>query len=129
MDPATQVRVDVADVDADDEEVEELTRRLRQELLELDVAAVERTTAGEPPEGAKSAGAAVAVGSLIVSTVTSPGVLSSIVEMVRGWLGMRGSRSVKLTLAGDSIELTGVSDETQEELVQAWLARHAAVST
>src|SRR5699024_3353118 len=123
------VRVDVADVDADDEQVKELTRRLREELLELDVASVERTAAGEPPEGAKSAEAAVAVGSLIVSTVTSPGVLSSIVEIIRGWLGMRGSRSVKLTLGGDSLELTGMSDETQEELVKTWLARHAAAST
>jgi hypothetical protein len=128
METTTQMRVDVADVDAAEEEVEELTRRLRDHLLELDVDSVERAAAGEPPEGAKSAGA-VAVGSLIVSAVASPGVLSSIVELIRGWLGIRGSRSVKLTLEGDSIELTGVSDETQQQLVQTWLARHTPAGT
>jgi hypothetical protein len=126
MDEASQVRVDVVDPDADEEEVEELTGRLRAELLQLDVASVDRGVAGEAPEGSKSAGA-MAVGSLLVS-VMSPAVLSSIVEMVRGWLGMRGSRSVKLSLGGDTIEVTGVSDERQDQLIQAWLARHSAAS-
>jgi hypothetical protein len=127
MDVASQVRVDVVDPDADDEEVEELTGRLREALLELDVASVSRERAGEAPEGSKSAGA-LAAGSLLVS-VMSPAVLSSIVELIRGWLGRRGSRTVKLSLGGDTIELTGVSDERQDQLIQAWLARHSAASS
>jgi hypothetical protein len=127
MDPAAQVRVDLVDADADNEEVDVLTRRLREALLELDVASVDRAPAGEAPPGSKS-GAAIAAGSLLVSVATTPGVLSSIVEMIRGWLGIRASRSVKLTLGGDTIEVTGVSDARQDELIQAWLARHAAPS-
>jgi hypothetical protein len=34
---------------------------------------------------------------------------------------------VKLTLAGDSLELTGLSSDEQNRLVELWVARHATV--
>jgi hypothetical protein len=46
---ANQLRLQVDDEDADPDELADLTARLRDELLDLDVEAVERWTANAAP--------------------------------------------------------------------------------
>jgi hypothetical protein len=58
-----------ADPDADAEEVENLTRRLRQELLQHDVDAVDHVGAAIAPAGAK--GDPVTLGTLLVTLAAS----------------------------------------------------------
>jgi hypothetical protein len=111
--------------DADDEEVAELTQALRQELLQLDVEAVEPAVGGEVPPGAKAV-EALAVGGLIVSLVKSAGMLGAVVDTVQSWLARLGSRSVKLELDGDVLEVTGISAQQQGDLIRTWVERHAA---
>jgi hypothetical protein len=53
MDEPTRVTLRVSDDDVDDQELDELTRRLRDELLDLDVM-VDGARAGEAPADAKS---------------------------------------------------------------------------
>jgi Effector Associated Constant Component 1 len=120
---ALALQVD-AGADEDAEELAELTRQLRAELLQLDVEAVEPATAGEPPPGTRAV-EALALGGLIVSLVKSAGTLASVVNAVRSWLG-GGQRSVKLELDGDVLEVTGVSGSQQQALINAWIERHAA---
>jgi hypothetical protein len=110
--------------DTDSEELAGLVQRLRAELLDLDVDRVEPLTAGEAPEGAKGV-ELLALGVLVVQFVLQPGVLTSIVDGVRSWLQRQSVRSVKLTLNGDSLEVTGVSSEEQDRLVELWIARNA----
>ena len=110
--------------DTDSEELAALVQRLRAELLDLDVDRVEPLTAGEAPEGAKGV-ELLALGVLVVQFVLQPGVLTSIVDGVRSWLQRQSVRSVKLTLNGDSLEVTGVSSEEQDRLVELWIARNA----
>ena len=110
--------------DTDSEELAALVQRLRAELLDLDVDRVEPLTAGEAPEGAKGV-ELLALGGLVVQFVLQPGVLTSIVDGVRSWLQRQSARSVKLTLDGDSLEVTGVSSEEQDRLVELWIARNA----
>jgi hypothetical protein len=112
--------------DTDSEELAELARRLRMELLDLDVEAVEPMTAGEAPEGAKGV-ELLALGGLVVRFVLRQEVLTSIVNGVRSWLQRQSARSVKVTLDGDSLEITGASSAEQDRLVELWVARHAAV--
>ena len=109
---------------ADPEELAELTQRLRGELLDLDVDAVEVPRGGAAPEGAKAA-ELLALGELIVSFAASAPILQSIVGVTSAWLGRQQARSVKLTLDGDTLELTGVSSEEQSRLTELWIARHA----
>lgn len=111
--------------DTDVEELAQLTDRLRAELLDLDVDAVQQPARGEVPEDAKGAGLAM-VGQLLVRLVTSPEVLVSIIGGVRSWLGRNRVRSVKLTLDGDTLEVSGVSSAEQDRLIDLWVARHAA---
>jgi hypothetical protein len=111
--------------DADDEELAELARRLRTELLDLDVEAVKPMTAGDTAEGAKGV-ELLAMGGLVVQFVLRQEVLTSIIDGVRGWLQRQSARSVKLTLDGDSLEITGPTSAEQDRLVELWVARHAS---
>jgi hypothetical protein len=110
--------------DSDAEELAELTQRLRGQLLELDVDAVEPATEGEAPAGAKGI-ELLAIGGLVVQFAMKSEILRSVVDATSAWLGRQQGRSVKLTLDGDTLEVTGVSSDEQRRLVDLWVARHA----
>jgi hypothetical protein len=107
--------------DAGADEHDELTRALREELLELDVEAVERP-ADAAPEGARGVDA-VALGTLLVTL--GQGALGIVTSAIGRWVARRGGRSVTLELDGDRIELSGVSEEDQRRLIETFVARHA----
>jgi hypothetical protein len=113
-----------AGADSDAEELAELTRRLRGQLLELDVDAVEPATGGEAPAGSKGV-ELLAIGGLVIQFAMKSEVLKSVVDATTAWLGRQQGRSVKLTLDGDTLEVTGVSSDEQRRLVDLWVARHA----
>jgi hypothetical protein len=109
----------------DAEQVAEATLRLRRELLDLDVEAVELPSAGEPPPGSRAVELA-ALGALLV-TMGKSQLLGSVVSAVRSWLaGSAQPRSIKLELDGDTLELSGVSSKEQRRLTDEWLARHTS---
>jgi hypothetical protein len=110
--------------ESDAEEVAGATQRLRRELLDLDVEAVELARAGEPPPGTRAV-EVMALGALVVSLAKSQ-VLVSVVAAVRSWLGGQQQRSIKLELDGDVLELTGVSSTEQQRLTDEWLRRHTS---
>jgi hypothetical protein len=109
--------------DTDAEELAQLAGRLRAELLDLDVDAIRQPMRGEAPGNAKGAGL-LAAGELVVGLVASPEVLASLIDAVRSWLGRNRARSVKLTLGGDVLEVSGVSSAEQERLIDLWVTRH-----
>jgi hypothetical protein len=113
-----------AELDTDAEELAQLAGRLRAELLDLDVDAVRRPVRVDAPADAKGAGL-LAFGELVVGLVASPEVLASIIDTVRSWLGRNRARSVKLTLDGDALEVSGVSSAEQDRLIELWVSRHA----
>lgn len=108
--------------DENAEDVAEATLRLRRELLDLDVEAVEVPTVGEPPPGARAVELA-ALGALVV-TVGKSQLLTSVVAAIRSWLAGAPQRSIKLELDGDALELTGISSKEQRRLADEWLHRH-----
>ena len=111
--------------DTDGEELAHLVGRLRAELLDLDVDAVQQPARREAPEESKGA-SLLAAGELAVRLVTSPEVLASIIAGIRSWLGRNSVRSVKLTMDGDALEVSGVNSAEQDRLIDLWVARHAA---
>jgi hypothetical protein len=117
-----EIQVDVAC--SDSEELAELTAKLRRELLQLDVDAVDHAVAGEAPPGAKAIDVIV-IGTLIVSLGRNAAKLGSVVRMVQSWVGKRPDRTVKLELDGDAIEITGASARDQQRLIDLWIDRHA----
>ena len=108
--------------DADDATVAELASRLREDLRDAaDVESVRLAPGGEAPEGAKS-GDPVMWGTLVVSVVSS-GALTALINLANGWLGRQRGGTIRVKIGDDELELTGVSDEEQQHLVDAWLAR------
>ena len=79
---------------------------------------------GEAPDSSKGVGL-LAAGGLVVRFVLRQDLLQSIIDGIRSWLGRQHARSIKLTLDGDSLELTGVSSAEQDRLVELWVMRHA----
>ena len=49
-----------------------------------------------------------------------------VVSTIQSWVSRTASRSVKITLDGDSIELTNASGDEQRRLIESFLDRHAA---
>ena len=124
-----EVRLGVVEEGSDEARLEELALMLRQELLALNVRSVEPYAEGEAPDGSRSALAAIA-GVLTVSLQPGLQVVGAVVAVVRDWLRRSGGgRTVKIAMDGDVIELTGASDEMQQQLVDAWVKKHSGTGT
>jgi len=108
----------------DDEELAEITQQLREELLELDVEAVDLVGGGEAPAKAK-AGDPISLGMLLVTLAASGGVLTSLINVLQSWLGRQERRSLTLKIGDDELAVTGISSEEQQRLIDAWLSRHS----
>ena len=115
----------VLETDGDARELEELTSKLRRELLRLDVDAVERAPAGPAPDGTRAVDLA-AIGTLLVTIGKGAAALAPLVAAVRSWLSARGSGTVKMQIGGDTIEVTGALSPEQRMLVETWIKAHAA---
>ena len=121
MDEPLRMVLRVNDTEADDQQLDELARRLRDELMALDLP-VAGVAAGEAPPSAKSVEVA-AVGALALTLLQSP-VLAAIIHAVSSWLGQRRQRTVRLELGGDVLELSGQPSSEQRQAIDAWLRRH-----
>jgi hypothetical protein len=110
--------------DADAELLDEATRQLRRELLELDVERVARAREGPPPAGTRAVDAAT-VGGLIVTLAKTTPVLTAIVRTLTSWVSRGEGRNLKIQIDGDTLELSRISTADQERLISAWIERHA----
>jgi len=120
-----EVDVSVAEVGADAEQLEELTRALRAEILTLDVESVVPRSGGEAPPGTRGMDAA-AVGALVVSVAPALGALARLVTTVVDWLRRGGTqRTVRLKIGDDELELSGASSAMQQQLAMDWIRAHA----
>jgi hypothetical protein len=102
-----------------EDETDAATRSLLDELSQLDVASVDLVNAGDAPEATKGFGL-IEVGSLVVKFVSS-GALGKVVDAVKGWLSRDANRTVKLVVEDETIEMTGVSSEQQQQLIDQWV--------
>lgn len=120
------LRLHVAERGADAERLDQVTRYLREELLQLDVRAVTALPAGPPPAGSRALDVAT-VGGLMVTLGQSATALQTIVAAVRMWLG-RGKpvqRAIRVEIDGDVLEIADASGEEQERLVALFVGRHS----
>jgi hypothetical protein len=109
--------------DTDEIEIEELSRGLSDELLELDVDQV-IPAAAAAPEGAK-VGDAVTWQTLLVTLSASGGVLTTVIAVVSEWLRRRQhSLKVVLKIGDDSLTLPAPTEEERRLLVETFVQRH-----
>ena len=109
--------------DADETETEELSRRLGDELLELDIDQV-IPAAATAPGGAK-AGDPVTWQTLLVTLSASGGVLTTVIAAVSEWLRRRNRPvGVVLKIGDDSLTLPASSEEERRLLIETFVQRH-----
>lgn len=105
------------------EELDQQVRWLREELLELEVEAVDRVSGDTAPHGAKAPAADLA--STLVIAFSNSAVLAALVGVLRTWVSRGSGRKVKLQIGADSIEIEGLSAADQDKLIEQWIARNA----
>ena len=93
------------------------------ELAELDVDDVVPVTAGEAPAGAKGI-ELLALGGLLVRLGRSSHALRQVVDAIHDWVGRTEARSVRMTVDGDVLEVTGATGADVKQLIDAWVERH-----
>jgi hypothetical protein len=120
-----ELRLQLSEEGADAERLAALTGYLRGELLQLDVEDVTALQAGEPPPGSRAFDVAT-VGALLIALGQSAEGLRSVVSAIRDWLrrGEGTRRTVRLELAGDTLELSQASAADQAQLIELFVARH-----
>jgi len=100
----------------DKEGLDELAQELSRDLRELDsVQSVEPVRVSKTPERAK--GPSIDIGTILIK-IAEFGGLSAFVTVLATWLTRDKSRTLKLQLGENVIELTGLSKSEQAELVQ-----------
>ena len=114
-----QVAVVVSSVGGDIGDADDLAGLLRQELHETGFD-VERPAVDDAPPGSK--GDALGWAQLAVSF---SGGLPALVALLRTFTQRDETRKVTMTLGDDTLELAGPTSTQQQQLVDAWLARHS----
>jgi Effector Associated Constant Component 1 len=114
--------VEIFEPDADPEALDELTRSLRQELLELDVDSVSPVRTEPAPAGSKGLDVA-AIGALLVQVAGSVDAVTTIIGAVRSWLhrGSPTGRSLKISIDGHTLELTSATEDQQQQLIDEFV--------
>ncbi len=120
---AIQVRLVLDTEDGDPERSEEDLQYLLDELAQIDVASVERESAGPAPPGTRGAGVDAA-SALLIALGGSGATLPVLVGLVRDWLTRRGSGAVRLKIGEDEVELTHASSAMQQRVLDEFLSRH-----
>lgn len=110
------IELEVEEAEAAADELDEVTRRLRAELLELGVESAESVPAGAPIAGTK--GDPLTIGALVVAIV--PGLLPKLLEFVTHWLDRTPQQRkvrVRLRKSGHTVDIR--LDNSKTSLKQA----------
>jgi len=121
----TDVIIRIDSASDDDEEIDRTTRQLREELSDLNIDSVGLVKTGSAPKGSKAGEDIIAWGSLLVSLAASGGVLPSLIGTVQSWLSRRENAKISMEIDGDKLEVSGVSSEEQNRLIDIWVKRHS----
>jgi diaminopimelate epimerase len=112
-----------AEPDTDTEDLERLTRQLRDELSELDVQA-DLVTGGSAPANTK-AGDVIEWGTLLLTLAASGGVITALINAIQTWLTNRNQpATVTVEMGGDKLQITGNPSPEQRRLIEAFLHHH-----
>jgi hypothetical protein len=124
-DPTTRLTLTLdGGPEATAEDVEKLARRLRDELLELEVEAIEPSEK-KAPDGSK-VGLALDWTTLLVTLAASGGVLTTLIAAIQAWLLRNRETSVTMKTGADELTIAGAGPYSQEQkqAIEQWLSRH-----
>ena len=119
--PPSSVRISIdGGTESDQEELAQLGQRLRRDIQELDVEAVEFVREGAAPAGAK--GDPLTMASLAVTL--APIVLKPLFDMLQNWTARHNNSTVTIEMGSDKLTMTGSPSKDQLAVIQAVLQKH-----
>jgi hypothetical protein len=104
----------------DDEETEQLARRLRGDLQELDIDGIDNVRSEAAPAGAK--GDPVTLSALALTL--APVVLTGLMKALQTWLSRHERASVTVKSGQDEFVMTGSPSREQQEAINNFLSHH-----
>ena len=125
-DTTTQLRLQIgAGPDVNAADLQDLTLSLRQELFDLnELESVDLVRGGKVPERAKP-GDPITWGELLMALVASGGVLTTLIGLLQHWLTRHERSGVTIEIGGDKLQLSGVTSEQQQRIIDEWIARRS----
>lgn len=123
MSKSTDLLISVSLEDSDSEELQKLTRNLQSEIEQLHIDSIEEVSAGDLPEGSKSADW-VEIGQMVVTL--SPIIIPPLFDLLKSWINRQPSVPVKIKVkvgknktAQIEYDPTKISAEDLETLIKA----------
>lgn len=117
------IQVSIVKGELDDTEfTAQLIEQLAEELQQIDAVIDVEPCRTELPGGAK--GTPVDFGAILITIAEGSGITTLVTSLI-GWVSRDRSRTLKLTLNDNSIELTGLSAKDQATLIK-WFKIHAS---
>lgn len=106
----------------DKQEMDRLSRNLRDDLSNLDQVEDVQLSYETPPPDSKAFDG-IALGSMVVDIV-SGGAIKEVTQTVQRWIERNENRSITLeTSDGDKIDVKGISAKDQQKMIDAWIMR------
>ena len=102
----------------DNEELDRLTRQMRNEIAELDVEMVKLAQGEALPSGAK--GDPITIGTIVVA-LASAGVFTALIELLKSWALRREGRTITLKVRDGEREMElaySPADTSPEEMAR-----------
>jgi hypothetical protein len=115
-----QICLDIqGDEDITEREMAEFTRQLQREVLKVDVESADLPSGERSlPAGAKAADP-VTWGVILV-TLASSGTFGTLATILYSWVTRNKQVSVSVEIDGHKLELTGVTPEERQRLIDLW---------
>ncbi len=118
-----KLKLSIDSLDSDNEDLQELTILLRDELGNLEIEKIVSPSDVSQPNGTKSPDA-ISWGQLLITLAASGGVLTTLISAINAWVLRQSDCMIKMELDGDTIELNGIDSKVQKKLIDDFLARH-----
>src|SRR5215212_7342080 len=119
--PQFKVHINPEEED-DKQEVDNLSRNLRDDLSNLNQVEDVQLLYEKPPTDSKAFDG-VALGSMVVDFVGG-GAIKEVTQTVQAWIQRNENRSITIeTSDGDKIDVKGVSAKDQQKIIDAWVMR------
>ncbi|MGW8526179.1 effector-associated constant component EACC1 [Nocardiopsis sp. NPDC055824] len=125
----TSLRVLLTEGESPPDRVDEMTRQLRRELLQLDVDDVVPSRGGKAPPGSRGWDMAQG-GALLVTLGQSANALRTVVDAVRNWRARCRERpTIRLVIDGDVLEISEATPEQAARSFELFAGRHSSAGS